>query len=161
MCVRACACAKCTDSDSSHACAVSSGHLLTIDTFYNIQWLWQRTTNVLIRLCACAGWSGPSLPAYTRRHVFMVRPNYSARACIHILYLMCSKASWTIAFEVKLSVCLLLKIKTDWYSAITHIHRGKARGTTMVSHIFLWSQFFLRAFIRTCCFIPKASVSDE
>ena len=50
MCLRACA--KCTDSDSSHACAES----LSIDAFYNVQWFW------------C--WSGPSLYAYARRHVF-------------------------------------------------------------------------------------------
>ena len=29
---------KCTDSDSSCACGVSAGHLLSTDTFYSIQW---------------------------------------------------------------------------------------------------------------------------
>ena len=39
----------------------------------SIQWLCWRTVKALIRLRGCAGWSGPSLSAYTRRHVFAWR----------------------------------------------------------------------------------------
>ena len=40
---------------------VSSGSLFSIDTFYSIQWFWQRTAKALIRLRSRAVWSGPSL----------------------------------------------------------------------------------------------------
>ena len=43
---------------------VSSGPLLSIDTFYSIQWFWQRTAKTLIRLRMRAFWSGPSLSAH-------------------------------------------------------------------------------------------------
>ena len=32
-------CAKCLDLDSSHTCAVSSGHLVSIGTFYSVQYM--------------------------------------------------------------------------------------------------------------------------
>ena len=47
--------------------------LLSIDTFYSVQWFCQRTAKTLIRLRRCAGWSGPSLSAYARRHFFAWR----------------------------------------------------------------------------------------
>ena len=52
---------------------ISSGSLLSIDTFYSIQWFWKRTAKVLIRLHGCAGWSGPSLSTYAQRHVIARR----------------------------------------------------------------------------------------
>ena len=52
-----------------HMRKLSSGHLLSIETFYSIQWFCLQTAKALIRLRGCAGWSGPSLSAYTRRHV--------------------------------------------------------------------------------------------
>ena len=33
-----------------------------------------RIAKVLIRLRGCAGWSGPSLSAHARRHIFLARP---------------------------------------------------------------------------------------
>ena len=38
-------------------CKVSCGHLLSIDTFYNVQWFCQRTVKALIRLRRCI-WEG-------------------------------------------------------------------------------------------------------
>ena len=49
---------------------VSFGHLLFIETFYNIQWFRLRAVKALIRLRGCAVWSRPSLSSYARRHVF-------------------------------------------------------------------------------------------
>ena len=51
-----------------HIFKVPSRPLLSFHIFYRIQWFCKRTTKALIRLCGCAGWSGPSLSAYARRH---------------------------------------------------------------------------------------------
>ena len=56
--------------------AISSGQVLSIETFYSIQWFCLRTAKALIRLRGCAGWSGPSLSAYVQRHVFAWRGLY-------------------------------------------------------------------------------------
>ena len=40
----------------------SSGHLLSIYTFYNVKWFCYRTAKALIRLRECAGWSGLDCP---------------------------------------------------------------------------------------------------
>ena len=53
-----------------HMCNVSSGHLLSIRTFYSIQRFCLQTMKAPIRLCVCSGWSGPSLPTYAWRHIF-------------------------------------------------------------------------------------------
>ena len=53
-----------------HTRKVSSGHWLSIETFYSIQWFCLRTAKALIRLPRCADWSGPSLFVYARKHVF-------------------------------------------------------------------------------------------
>ena len=56
-----------------HSCAVSFGHLLSTGTrFYSIQRFCLRTEKALIRLCGCAGWSGPSLSAYAQRRFPMI-----------------------------------------------------------------------------------------
>ena len=52
---------------------VSSGPFLSFHTFCCIQWFCYRTVKALFRLRGCAGWSGPSLSAYARRHVFAWR----------------------------------------------------------------------------------------
>ena len=44
-----------------------------LHTFCNIQWFGQRTVTALIRLRTRAVWSGPSLSAYARGHVFAMR----------------------------------------------------------------------------------------
>ena len=49
---------------------VSSGPLFFIDTFYGIHWFCKRRAKAQIRLRERAVWSGPSLSAYARRHVF-------------------------------------------------------------------------------------------
>ena len=49
---------------------ILSGHLLSIETFYIIQWFCIRAAKVLIRLRGCAVWSRPSLYAYVRTYVF-------------------------------------------------------------------------------------------
>ena len=58
---------------------VSTGHLLSNETFYSSQWFCLRTVKALIRLCGCAGWSGPSQSAYARTHVFSCRRPYLNR----------------------------------------------------------------------------------
>ena len=52
-----------------HMRKVSSGNLLSTETFYSIQWFCLRTVKALIRLRVCTGWSGPSLSAFYRRRV--------------------------------------------------------------------------------------------
>ena len=57
------------------ACAKCAGYHNLIRAFalqrnIRIQWFRLRTGKALIRLCGCAGWSGPSLFAYARRHGF-------------------------------------------------------------------------------------------
>ena len=49
---------------------VSSGPLFFMHAFYSIQYFCWRTVKALIRLRACASWSGPLLYAYARRHIF-------------------------------------------------------------------------------------------
>ena len=61
---------------TSGTCAVSSNYLLSIETFYSIQRFCLRTAKALVRLRGCAGWSGPSLSVYARRHVFVWRGLY-------------------------------------------------------------------------------------
>ena len=56
-----------------HMRKMSSGSLLSIHTFCSIQWFCYGAVKALIRLRGCAGWSGPSLSAYARRHVFACR----------------------------------------------------------------------------------------
>ena len=46
------------------------GHILSIDTFYSVQWFCYRTAKALIWTWGCAGRSGPLLSAYARRHNF-------------------------------------------------------------------------------------------
>ena len=59
-------------------CKVSSGPLLSINTFYSIQWFWQRTTEALIRLRFGAVWSRPSLSAHaSKAHLFLRAANMS------------------------------------------------------------------------------------
>ena len=60
-----------------HMRKVSSWHLLFNDTFQSVQWFHSQTANVLIRLRGCAGWSGPSLSAFARRHVFAWQGPYT------------------------------------------------------------------------------------
>ena len=49
----------------------SSGHMLSIETFYSIRWyMFGRTVKALIRLRGCAGWSRSLLSAYDWRHIF-------------------------------------------------------------------------------------------
>ena len=67
-CIRACA--RCAEDIILSMLKVSSGPLLSIDSFYSVKWCKQRTAKALIRLRICAVWSGPSLSAYARRHVF-------------------------------------------------------------------------------------------
>ena len=47
---------------------VSSGHLLSIDTNYNVSCFCERTAKALIRLRVRAVWYGPSLSVYAQRH---------------------------------------------------------------------------------------------
>ena len=49
---------------------VWSGTLQYFVIVYTAQWFYKRTVKVLIRLRGCAVWSGPSLSAYARRHIF-------------------------------------------------------------------------------------------
>ena len=67
------ACAKCADSHHSRMRKVQSGLLLSIDTFYRIQWFWQRTAKALIRLRGCADGSVPSLSAYVPKICFRLK----------------------------------------------------------------------------------------
>ena len=59
---------------------VSSGPLLSIDTFHSVQWFWQGTAIALIRLRGCSSWSGLSLSTYARRHIFAWRDPFSVWA---------------------------------------------------------------------------------
>ena len=70
-------CVKCIDSDSSRACAKSHPsicspfvHSIVSNDFVSFC---KRTVKGLIRLRKCAGWSGPSLCADTRGHVFAAK----------------------------------------------------------------------------------------
>ena len=56
-----------------HKRKVSSVRLLSTETFYSIQLFCLRTTNALITLRGCAGWSGLLLSTMSRRHVFAWR----------------------------------------------------------------------------------------
>ena len=49
---------------------VSSRPLLSIETFYSIQWFCPRTAKAFIRLHKCAVWSRPFLSAYAGRQIF-------------------------------------------------------------------------------------------
>ena len=70
-------CKMCRFTIILHMCKVLSGDFFSIKKFYSIQWFCLWTGKALIRLCRCAGWSGPLLSVYTRRHVFcMMRPIY-------------------------------------------------------------------------------------
>ena len=55
---------------SSRMRRVSFGPMLSIDTFYNIQWFWLWTAKAQISLRICAVWSGPLLSTLTRRYIF-------------------------------------------------------------------------------------------
>ena len=55
---------------SSCACALSYQGLLSVDSFYSIQWILQWTAKTLIRLRWCAVWSGPSLCAHAPKAHF-------------------------------------------------------------------------------------------
>ena len=57
-----------------HMCKVSSGPLLSIHTFCSIQQCCYQTVKALIRLHKYAGWSGPSLSAYTRHILACYNP---------------------------------------------------------------------------------------
>ena len=48
---------------------VSSGHSLSIDTFYNVQWFYLWTAKALIKLRGWV-WAWPSLSAHAPRHIF-------------------------------------------------------------------------------------------
>ena len=53
--------------------------IFSLDTFYSVQWIYNRTANALIRLRGYAGWSGHSLCSYVRRQVFTWRGPYDVR----------------------------------------------------------------------------------
>ena len=53
-------------------------HLLSIDTFYSVQWVCKQTVKALIRLHRYTVWSGPLLSAYAWRHVFAWRGPYKS-----------------------------------------------------------------------------------
>ena len=62
-----------------HMPNVSSGHLLSIETFCSIQWFCLWTVKAWIRLHRCAVWSGlhcPHIPALARRHIYARRGPY-------------------------------------------------------------------------------------
>ena len=57
---------------------VSSGPLLSIDTFSSIQWFWQRTAKALIRLRMRAVWYGPTLSVHApKAHFRLAQLNYA------------------------------------------------------------------------------------
>ena len=67
---------------SDHPCACAKGHpgiVLSIHIFCSIQLSCSWTVNALIRQRGCVGWSGPSLSAYARRHVFAWRDPFTSR----------------------------------------------------------------------------------
>ena len=57
--------------------AVWSGYSLFVDIYYSIHWLCKRTTQALISLRNCAGWSGPALSAYCIRALFVRCASYT------------------------------------------------------------------------------------
>ena len=62
-------CAKCAGKSSCPCAKYHPGPLLSIHTFCSVYWFYKRTAKALISLRRCAGWSGPSLSEYARRHV--------------------------------------------------------------------------------------------
>ena len=62
-----------------HMRRVSSGHLLSIETFYSNQWFYKLTIKALIRLRGCAVWSGTLLS-------HMPEDMFSHGATVSILY---------------------------------------------------------------------------
>ena len=68
-------CGNCTVRFTPHMRKVSSGHYVSIDTFYSFNWLLVDSED-LDQMRGCAGWSGPSLPAYALRHVFAWRGTF-------------------------------------------------------------------------------------
>ena len=76
-------------------------HSLFIDTFYSIHWLWKRAAQVLIRLRECAGWSGPSLPAYGIKSLSLRWASYDLTV------------EWTKDFEFVFIIIYYLHDKTE------------------------------------------------
>ena len=93
-----------------HMRKVSSGHLLSIETFFSIQWFSLRTAKALIRLRARAVWSGPSVSAYARIHDFVWRcPFYWQKKKHRLVTIInfctiwiCSKFKYVLAFSFKI-----------------------------------------------------------
>ena len=57
-------------ADSYHPAHAQSFFLAFALHACSIHWFCQLTEKTLIRLCRCAGWSGPLLPACAQRHIF-------------------------------------------------------------------------------------------
>ena len=78
-------CAKCADSHHSVYAQSLIGHCSPLKHF--IVSNDSRITKVMIRLRGCTGWSGPSVFAYVRKHVFerrgpFIRRTSMARICL-------------------------------------------------------------------------------
>ena len=96
---------------SSCTCAKSHPDIYSPMKHFNIQWFYFWTTKVLIRLRECAGWSGPSLSAYARKHVSAWRGPYrnsillsfSKDETLNLVFLAVSIIQW---YQIWLGVFL-------------------------------------------------------
>ena len=124
---------------------ISSGPLLSIQTFCSIQWFCLRTLKALIRLREGAGWSGPSLFAYARRPVFAQRgPMHRADRLYHLRDRIISdqitfQYLWRLFFPIYMQMKSSFFVVLDWLISLTDI-----LGTRSV---FIFSSDFLQAAI--------------
>ena len=125
---------------SLHTRKVSSGHLVSIETFYSIRWFCLRTAKALIRLRISAVWTGPPLSAHNQRVCFRLvglsYENFNMQtnepwACqgkmvsfpIPIRLYTCF---FTRAFVVHMSILQNLVIRTTTvYSLDPTVHMGR------------------------------------
>ena len=79
-------CAKCTESDQPVIAQRLYWAFALYSWFCGIQWFYcQRIVKAKISLRKCASWSGPSLPAYARRNVFVLHVPYLLTfGCLHL-----------------------------------------------------------------------------
>ena len=106
---------------------LSSGHLLSIETFCSSQWFWLLAAKALIRLRGCAIWSGPLLSAYARRLVFAWLGPYNLKILKQrfvVKSVICIRRELSDPVFGTNDVCLdKIDESSNWRCLIEHIYR--------------------------------------
>ena len=120
---------------------VSSGHLLSVDTFFSVQWFCLQTVKALIRMCGCAGWSWSSLSVHAQRYVFVW---HGPNMCI---------LSYFRVFSVQI-------LKQCQYNVYYNVYYTITSNKSSSLSLALWIKFYIYDTLKYCSYFFRKTGFD-